>query len=220
MEIHKIINIFENATSMAGYESNTANLCKMAAKVCEYNFIWQYFTLFIIVPSVHTASLEVFFRNYQRGVSVATLDGLATASRAVTQYVIVSHDTFDVTNILTQLMKLNYDTTGKYVIICSSKQCDKKSIFSLLSKYSIFNVLFLKYVDQNPAVFNYIPIIPGNCNNAEPRRLHQIHMGCKNDDCFKKLLPIELSDMLQCPFVAGGFDKHPLMTVSGPNSPS
>lgn len=219
MAPYKLFDFLENSIALANNDPNTATLCKMAAKASECNFVWRYFTLLVIVPTINSAVVEVFFRNYQRGFSISTLDDLAPASY-VTQFIIVGQNTLDVASILTQLMAMDYDTTGKYVIVCTSTQCDEKSTFELLSKYDIFNVLFFKNVDQTPEVFDYIPLIPGNCNNVEPRRLSHILLGCKNDDCFKKLLSLELSNMELCPFITAGFDQPPSMIVSGPNSPS
>ncbi|XP_047984024.1 uncharacterized protein LOC125224641 [Leguminivora glycinivorella] len=198
------------------------NMSKIAAKIAFYNFEWRYVTL-VMFNNIKLIGLATFLRNYNQSVQLKLGEFIPQRRfGSVQQFVLFAQEASEITGMLRWLAKNQYDTTGKYIIMCysiESENCGDKEIFETLSSVFIVNVLLIRgsFGDKEPTVSSYFLVLPEKCLNSEPVQLN-ISLNCHDDSCFKSAYPEKFSNMYKCPFIVSTFEQHPFMYLRN-NSP-
>ncbi|XP_030041301.1 uncharacterized protein LOC115456398 [Manduca sexta] len=197
------------------------NLGVMAAKIAYNNFEWRYTTL--ILFNTMQSFIQAFFMTYKRPVVIKLSQGTPVKFINIKQYVIFGETSADIIRIMRWLDGSEYDRTGRYIIICSSKnvlQCDKNQIFKKLSKLHISNVVALKTAKNGEAAaYSYDVIKPGICYNSEPDRI-EVMLNCQNDSCFSNLYPDKFNNIHLCPWLVSAIEEPPYMMYLNKSAPS
>lgn len=188
----------------------------MAAKIAEYNYEWRFETvvLFNLLSSFH---VHVFLAEYDRSVIIRRnkyLPPTRYRTSNVPQFVIYGEDIVEITDFIQYLMYKEYDSTAKYIIVCTSsdlEDCDEKQLFETLAHLLIPNVVYLKLRDGNvPTAYTYYPFVPGKCWNREPVNL-RVRFGCPYDQCYKTRFPEKFYNLYKCKFIVSTMEQAPFM---------
>ncbi|XP_063377546.1 uncharacterized protein LOC134664730 [Cydia fagiglandana] len=200
------------------------HMSKIAAKIAFYNFEWRFVTL-VMFNNIKLIGLATFLSNYNQSVQLKL--GQFIPQRPLTsihQFVLFGQESSEIADMLRWLAKNQYDTTGKYVIMCYSiedEKCGDKVIFETLSSVFIVNVLLIKgsLGDKEPTISSYFLVLPEKCLNSDPVKLN-ISLNCADDSCFKSVYPEKFSNMYQCPFIVSTFEQHPFMYLRNDSAPT
>ncbi|XP_063533131.1 uncharacterized protein LOC134743558 [Cydia strobilella] len=197
-------------------------MSKIAAKIAFYNFEWRYVAL-VMFNNINLVGIASFLSHYKQSVVVKMGKIIPYHRAVIPQFVLLGQTSSELAGMLQWLAQNQYDTNGKFVILCYSTEdntCNEKEIFEMLSSVLIVNVLFIKgsLGDEEPTVLSYFFILPEKCMNSEPVKLN-ISLNCPNDTCFKSAFPEKFSNMYQCPFIVSTFEQHPFMYLSNDSAP-
>ncbi|XP_063619639.1 uncharacterized protein LOC134792299 [Cydia splendana] len=200
------------------------HMSKIAAKIAFYNFEWRYVTL-VMFNNIKLIGLATFLSNYNQSVQLKL--GQYIPQRRLTsihQFVLFGQESSEIADMLRWLAQNQYDTTGKYVIVCYSiedETCGDKVIFETLSSVFIVNVVLIQgsLGDKEPTISSYFLVLPEKCLNSDPVKLN-ISLNCADDSCFKSVYPEKFSNMYQCPFILSTFEQHPFMYLSNDSAPA
>ncbi|XP_061711133.1 glutamate receptor-like [Cydia pomonella] len=199
------------------------HMSKIAAKIAFYNFEWRYVTL-VMFNNIKLIGLATFLRNYNQTVQLKLGQFIPQRRLAsIHQFVLFGQQSSEIAGMIRWLAQNQYDTSGKYVIMCYSikgEKCADKVIFETLSSVFIVNVLFIKgsLGDKEPTISSYFLVLPEKCLNSDPVKLN-ISLNCLDDSCFKSAYPEKFSNMYQCPFIVSTFEQHPFMYLSNDSAP-
>ncbi|XP_048007280.1 uncharacterized protein LOC125242558 [Leguminivora glycinivorella] len=196
-------------------------MSKIAAKIAFYNFEWRYVAL-VMFSNINLIGVASFLSNYKQSVVVKMGKFIPYHRAVIPQFVLLGQTSSELSGMLRWLAQNQYDTTGKFVILCYSTDntCSEKEIFDTLSSVYIVNVILIKgsLGDTEPNILSYFFVLPQKCMNSEPVKLN-ISLNCANDTCFKSAFPEKFSNMHQCPFIVSTFEQHPFMYLSNDSAP-
>ncbi|XP_061711132.1 uncharacterized protein LOC133520621 [Cydia pomonella] len=198
------------------------NMSKIAAKIAFYNFEWRYVAL-VMFSNINLIGIATFLSHYEQSVVVKMGKFIPYHRAVIPQFVLLGQTSSELVGMLRWLAQNQYDTTGKFVILCYSTEdntCNEKEIFETLSSVFIVNVLLIKgsLGDKEPTILSYFMVLPDKCMNSEPVKLN-ISLNCANDTCFKSAFPEKFSNMYHCPFIVSTFEQHPFMYLSNDSAP-
>ncbi|XP_063532797.1 uncharacterized protein LOC134743335 [Cydia strobilella] len=199
------------------------HMSKIAAKIAFYNFEWRYVTL-VMFNNIKLIGLATFLSNYNQSVQLKLGQFIPHRRLAsIHQVVLFGQESSEIADMLRWLAQNQYDTTGKYVILCYStvsEKCGDKVMFETLSNVFIVNVLLIKgsLGDKEPTISSYFLVLPEKCLNSDPVKLN-ISLNCPDDSCFNSVYPKKFSNMYQCPFIVSTFEQDPFMHLSNDSAP-
>ncbi|CAH2098720.1 unnamed protein product [Euphydryas editha] len=190
---------------------------EVAAKIAYYNFDWRYVTLVMFNTVQYTLALETFLKYYKLSVNVKQGKYISHRRLHVPQFLIFGQDANEIVETLIWLNKMNFDNSGKYIIICTTddyERCDEVKIFVALVKVRIVNVIYMRGETCDDFLsFSYDIVHPGKCLNSEPYSVY-LENNCTNDECFKTVFPEKINNFNKCPLIISTFEQPPFMYLS------
>ncbi|CAH0718489.1 unnamed protein product, partial [Brenthis ino] len=194
---------------------------RVTAKIAYYNFDWRYVTLVMYSSLQNVIVLETFLKWYSQSVILKLGKFIPHRRFTIPQFVIFGEDSNELVDAIIWLDKCKYDNSGKYIIICTSneyRKCDPTQVFLALSRVLIINIIYITLKsDTEYELYSYDIILPGNCKNSEPYKLH-IDKSCTEEECFKTLYTKKIKNFYKCPLFVSTFEQPPFMYINNETS--
>ncbi|XP_046974287.1 uncharacterized protein LOC124540663 [Vanessa cardui] len=190
---------------------------EVAAKIAFYNFDWRYVTLVMFNTVQYTLALGTFLKIYKQSVIIKLGKNVPRNRIPVPQFVIFGQSSIEIIDTLLWLDKMNYDNSGKYIIVCTVsdyENCNENQIFSTLAKIKIINVIYMRGESTDDFVsFSYDIVHPGKCVSSEPYNV-DVSDNCPADECYKTVFPDKLKNFNKCSLIVSTFEQPPFMYLS------
>ncbi|CAH2098719.1 unnamed protein product [Euphydryas editha] len=196
-------------------------LAKSAAKIAFHNFIWHYVTL-VLLNSTLSCGINAFLQEYNKTTVIANKNLIMKNYVYIKQYVLFGQKLTDIIFILEWMESYNFNTIGRFLIICESKDykdCDETEAVKILWDHKIVNVIFINNTPNEGAV-GYTYEYGHDCKNTPPLKVKNWDYCVKNkrEYCEKKF-PLKLKKLHGCPIIVSTFSQVPYMNMDD-NVPS
>ncbi|CAG4992417.1 unnamed protein product [Parnassius apollo] len=162
--------------------------------------------------------IEFFSKAYGKSVIVGYGAFYPQFSVNTHQYVLFGTDIQNIGLMLEWMQKHQFDNTGKYVVVCVSKEdCDESEGVEMLWNYKIINVVFLKtgIIATESMAYTYFDK-RYDCKEVRPVKLDN-WFSCIDIDHRKncsEMFPLKLRQLQSCPIIVSTFAQTPYMMIN------
>ncbi|CAK1598697.1 unnamed protein product [Parnassius mnemosyne] len=192
------------------------NLAKSAAIITLHKFEWRFIT-FVFFNTSMLCGIDLFSKTYGKSVIVGHGAFYPQFSGNTHQYVLFGTDIQNINLMLEWMQKHQFDNTGKYVVVCISKEdCDESEGVKMLWNYKIINVVFLKtgLIATESMAYTYF-YKHYDCEKVQPVKLDN-WLSCiyidHGKDCLE-MFPLKLKNLQSCPIIVSTFAQTPYMMI-------